>query len=70
MKRDVAEELMSMLLECHRILSEAEAVVNLRMEDSEEKTKIRRGVLSGVGVLYTDVMMDIIAQYPDLDPEA
>ena len=60
---------MSQLLEAHRLLSEAEAVA-LQIVDSSEQERVRRGILSAGGILYTDVMMDIIRMYPDLDPDS
>ncbi|XOV84339.1 MAG: hypothetical protein ACFHXK_04325 [bacterium] len=60
---------MAQLLRCHKLLDEAEVMAQ-EIDDKDEQLRIRKGVLSGGGVLYTDVMMSIIAQYPDLDPDA
>lgn len=68
MERHIAEKLIEQLLNCHKLLDESEALAQ-EIGDEQESRKIRKGILSGGGILYTDVMMPIIGEYPDLDPE-
>lgn len=68
MDRQTAEDLMAALVELDGPFSKA-AEVTLRIEDREERVKIREGLGGVIGRVYTEVMMPILKQYPDLDPD-
>ncbi len=40
-----------------------------KIKDIEEKKKYRRGVGELMGRSYTDIMLPIIREYPELDPD-
>jgi len=43
--------------------------LSLEIPDPEEQKAVRRVIGETIGRLYTDLMIPIIRQYPDLDPE-
>ena len=68
MDRNVAELLMSNLLALDEPLNSSATLVN-QIPNKEEQKEFRRGIGEIVGRIYTDLMLPIIKQYPDLDPE-
>ena len=68
MDRNVAESLMSNLLALDEPLNSSATLVN-QIPNKEEQKEFRRGIGEIVGRIYTDLMLPIIRQYPDLDPE-
>ena len=68
MDRNVAELLMSNLLALDEPLNSSATLVN-QIPNKEEQKEFRRGIGEIVGRIYTDLMLPIIRQYPDLDPE-
>ena len=68
MKKDIAKRIMECLLKLDGPLNEA-TDLSSKIEDEEEQKTIRRGIGEIGGRVYTDLMMPIIAQYPELDPE-
>jgi hypothetical protein len=68
MKKDVAKLIMDCLLELDGPLNKVTALSN-KIENEEERKIIRRGIGEIGGRVYTDLMMPIIRQYPDLEPE-
>ena len=68
MDRNVGELLMSNLLAFDEPLNSSATLVN-QIPNKEEQKEFRRGIGEIVGRIYTDLMLPIIRQYPDLDPE-
>jgi hypothetical protein len=68
MNRAAAESMIGKLLEVSHKLNElAESVEQI--PDLEERKTIRRPVGQLMGLIYTDLMVPIIKEYPDLDPD-
>lgn len=68
MDRRIAEQLIDLALALDGPLNQATAL-SLQIEDLEERKAVRRVIGETTGRLYTDLMVPIIRQYPDLDPE-
>ena len=68
MDRKTAELLMKELLALSRPLNSATAIVD-KIADEEERNKLRREIGEVMGSLYANLMLPIIRQYPDLDPD-
>lgn len=66
MDRQLAAEIMN-ILASGRELNALEALA-LRIEDDTERRVFRR-VLAQIMGLYTDLIVSIAHQYPDLDPD-
>ena len=68
MKRDTAEKLMEALAWMeHPMTMFAEYCQEI--EDESERSNIRRAIGNLMGRHFTDVMIPIIKQYPDLGPD-
>ena len=68
MDRETAESLMASLLKLSEPLNSATHAIN-RISDKEEQAKARRVIGEIMNKTYTELMMPIIRQYPDLDPD-
>lgn len=68
MERKIAEQLIELALALDEPLNQATAL-SLQIEDLEEQKAVRRVIGETTGRLYTDLIVPIIRQYPDLDPE-
>lgn len=68
MEKNTAEELIKLILETDPIFAKVSEVTR-QIEDSDEQSLIRQGVGDVIGRLYTEVMMPILKQYPELDPD-
>lgn len=68
MDRKIAEQLIDLALALDGPLNQATAL-SLQIEDLEEQKAVRRVIGETTGRLYTDLIVPIIRQYPDLDPE-
>jgi hypothetical protein len=43
--------------------------ISERLPTEADKKEFRRYLGTAIGMLYTDIMMPIIKEYPDLDPD-
>ena len=68
MERKIAERLMNEMLALGRHLDQAGELTK-QMVDAEERVAFRKGIGEVVGSVYTEVMIPLIRQYPDLDPD-
>lgn len=68
MERRIGEKLMQLLLSLDEPLNEATAL-SRELADPEEQKAVRRVIGEVTGRIYTDLMVPIIRQYPDLDPD-
>ena len=68
MDRSVAELLMKDMLAMSEPLNSI-TILCERIGDTEERKTFRRGVGQLMDKLYADLMLPIIRQYPDLDPD-
>jgi len=66
MERAVAEKVMAILAEGREI--SALDVLSHEITSEDERRAFRR-TLAGIMGLYTDLIMSIAYQYPDLDPD-
>jgi len=67
MDKSLATELVDALAKCQRVLDGAEVVAR-KVGDPTERDRIRTAIMKASGVLYTEVMLGIISEHPDLDP--
>lgn len=68
MDRKVAELLMKDLLALSEPLNSATALTD-QISNKDEQAALRRGIGELMGRIYTDLMIPIIKQYPELDPD-
>jgi hypothetical protein len=68
MHRAAAESMIGKLLEVSQKLNELTEAIE-QVPDLEERKRMRRPVGQLMGLLYTDLIVPIIKQYPDLDPD-
>jgi len=67
MTRYEAEKLMVSLLQCQKELDKA--VVNAHeIIDEEERMELKKAITSAIGIVFTDAILVIAKQYPDLNP--
>lgn len=68
MERAIAEKLMRVLLEFSGPFNRATEIIS-QISSQEEQRALRRGLAESIGGLDANVMLPIIRQYPDLDPD-
>jgi hypothetical protein len=68
MQRDIAEKLMELLNRMWEPFNQATELID-QIPSQDEQRALRRGLAEGYGRVYTDVMLRIIREYPDLDPD-
>ena len=67
MERHIAEKLMQLFLQSEKQLNEATELIS-QLESEEEQKSFRRPIGQIIGKTYTDIMIPIFKEYPDLDP--
>jgi hypothetical protein len=67
MDHNTAKLLMKNIMEVNDHLN-ACTLLSDQIADEKEKKEIRRGIGELLGRIYTDIMIPIISQHPDLDP--
>jgi hypothetical protein len=67
MERAVASRVVDAILAVERELGVLGTLSN-KIADDQERTTFRRN-LAEIIVLYTDMLMPVVHQYPDLDPD-
>ena len=67
MERAVASRVVDAILAVERELGVLSTLSN-KIADDQERTTFRRN-LAEIIVLYTDMLMPVVHQYPDLDPD-
>jgi hypothetical protein len=68
MRRDVAEQALAALNDASLKMNLTLVLIQQECSD-EEFRKYRRGTGFAMGYLYTDVIMPILKEHPDLEPE-
>ena len=68
MEKETAKKIMVSLERFGEVLNGLAAEIE-KIKDIEEKKKYRRGVGELMGRSYTDIMLPIIREYPELDPD-
>lgn len=68
MEKKVAELLMKNLLALSEPLNSATTLID-QISSKDEQAALRRGLGELMGRIYTDLMIPIIEQYPELDPD-
>lgn len=67
-KKDSAEALMTKLLELSQAMDRVCSLID-QLESEEEKKELRRGMSGMLADVYTELMLPIIRQFPELDPD-
>jgi hypothetical protein len=67
MEKAVASQVVDAILAVERELGVLSTLSN-KIAGDEEKTTFRKS-LAQIIVLYTDMLMSVVNQYPDLDPD-
>jgi hypothetical protein len=67
MTRSEAEKLMESLLQCQKELDKA-VVTAHDIEDEKERLELKKAITSAIGIIFTDAILVIAQQYPDLNP--
>jgi len=68
MEKNLAAQLMADFLALAGPLNSA-TVLTSQITDKNEQVTFRAGIGQIMGIVYTELMMPIIQQYPDLDPD-
>jgi len=68
MQKSVAESLMKEMLDIGEHLNAADQLVG-KLDDVQELNNYKRAIGNLMGLIYTEVMVPIIKNYPDLDPD-
>lgn len=68
MERDIAERLMLIFCGLDTPFNEAAALIET-IGDETSKRELRRGLGEVMGRTFTDLMVPIVHQHPDLDPD-
>ena len=68
MERDVAEKLMAEYARLEAIYGRVEAHLR-EIEDESERKDLLRGFAEVAGGHFTDLLLPVMRQYPDLDPD-
>lgn len=68
MDKQLAEQLMEKLHSLDGPINDACELVE-QIADKDEMRRYRKGLGELMGHIYTDLMMPILRQYPDLDPD-
>jgi hypothetical protein len=68
MEREIAEKLMNVLQRFSEPFNRATELIS-EISSQEEQRALRRGLAQSITILDTQVMLPIIRQYPDLDPD-
>ena len=68
MKKNIAKLIMEILLSLDKPLNTVTELTD-QIEDEKERKILRKGIGEIGGIIYTDLMIPIIRQYPELDPE-
>ena len=67
MEKAIASQVVDAILSLEQQLS-ALSVLSNEIADGEEREEFRRG-LASIILSYTDVLMMVVRQHPDLDPD-
>ena len=67
MEKAVASQVVDAILAVERELGVLSTLSN-KIADDQERTTFRRN-LAEIVALYTDMLMPVVHQYPDLDPD-
>ncbi len=68
MERELAEKLMDTLLGLSPGFDEVDALAR-QIEDPAERSQFLRKLAEGMHVMGFDLVMHIVRQYPELDPD-
>jgi hypothetical protein len=68
MERQIAEELMVALNDLSFELAKISEITQ-KIKDNEDRVRFRLGLANIIGDLYTELMIPVLRQYPDLDPD-
>ena len=68
MDKTTANSLMKEMLALSQHIDEAGELTK-QIIDENERYVIRKGIADVAGIVYTDIMMPLIRQYPELDPD-
>ena len=68
MQRNLAEKLINESMRIGDHLNTISEVVS-QIDDMEERRKFARPLGELMGLIYTELMLPIIKDYPDLDPD-
>jgi hypothetical protein len=68
MQRELAGKLMDALLRLGPGFNEIDALVR-KIEEPSERSQFLRKLAEGMHVMGYDLVMPIVRQYPDLDPD-
>jgi hypothetical protein len=67
MEKAVASEVVNAILSLEGQMSVLD-VLSDKIEDDDERREFRRGLVAIISA-YTDVLMSVVRQHPDLDPD-
>jgi hypothetical protein len=67
MDKVIAAELVDAIQECQKAIDRAEVVAR-GIPDQQERDRVRKAIMQASGMLYTEVVLGISVDYPDLSP--
>lgn len=68
MDRSLAKQLIDLALALDAPLNTATELTD-QIPDTEERKAVRRAIAEITGTAYSELILPIVRQYPDLDPE-
>ena len=68
MERRLAEKVIEAAMSSGEKLDKL-ALLAAEMTNETERNRFRKSIGEIMGSIYSDIMMPVIAQYPDLDPD-
>ncbi len=68
MKKELAEQIIEKTLSLDSELNSIEPIMR-RIESEEERKRYLLSLGNLVGLIYTEIMIPIFLEYPELDPE-
>lgn len=68
MERNLSEEFIAALKLLDYEFSKISEITQ-KIQNEEERVKFRQGLGQIIGNVYTELMVPILRQYPDLDPD-
>jgi hypothetical protein len=68
LNKTIAEELINRMLEVGTAMNAVAAQIE-QVDIDDQKITLRRGIADIMGLLYTDLMLPVIREHPELDPD-
>ena len=65
--KELGRALIAEIVKCHRAIDAAD-LLSAEIQDPAERDRMRKCLAEASGLLYSDIVLEIIRKHPDLDP--